>query len=677
MSEVAPGDLIEIWDGGEVVSAVLLGTEKGRLLVVTEAGKRVRIAASRIALRTGARVSSDPAAATGAAAAHAEEARHRASTVDLEALWELLVDEGGRHSVEALTGLAMGEDSPENRAGLIRSLSLERTFFERKGDLWTARSRETVEQTRRRIRAEKEKARRLEAFVGKARLRLEGAGGDEEGFSEEDSAFLDKIVDLAVHGDESVHRRDAVALLNLLDASSGQAPVAAFGLLVRLGLFSPDENLEIRRHGLRTLFPPEALAVADAAVESMDGCSREDLTHLEAWSIDDSGTVEIDDALSWEEREDGTAIVGVHIADPAAFIRPGDAVDGEAQRRACTYYFPDTRIPMLPPVLSEERASLIPGERRPALSLLATVSREGAVLGHRFVPSWVRTRGRLTYDEADALIQGVGEEHAGAAAALRALHRTGDLLERERAESGAIVLRSPEIGLKVDEGGRAVLKRIDERGPSRLLVAEMMILANSAAASLCFDRRIPAIYRKQDPPEGELPPLPEGPYDPIAVRAFRRRLRRGEVSLQPGSHYALGLPAYVQITSPLRRYQDLAVQRQIKASLSGRPLPYEAAEIARIAATTEEAERAARQAEAGSNAYWILKYLEARIGQDLEAVILETEPRRSLVEIGETLSGAILTPRDGHAPGARLLVRIESVRPREGILRLCEPAPDA
>src|SRR5262249_47346801 len=132
--------------------------------------------------------------------------------------------------------------------------------------------------------------------------------------------------------------------------------------------------------------------------------------------------------------------------------------------------------------------------------------------------------------------------------------------------------------------------------------------------------------------------------------------------------------AYLQATSPLRRFQDLAVHRQIEASLAGSPLPYDAEAMARIAATTEEAERAARRAEAGAETYWILKHLAGRMGQEVQATVLAAEPRRTEVELADTLRPASIAPRPDHAPGVRLTLVIEEVRPREGILRLRETA---
>lgn len=671
MSASRPGTLVDLWEGGKLLSGVVIGEEKGRLRIVTEEGREVRVTASRLAHVAGPSGAAIADAAK-AAARHAERAREMAAGVEVEPLWELLVEEGGRHEPERLAGLALGSSSAEAASAMIRLLFEAKTYFERKGDLWEARSRDAVEQSLRRRRVEEDKVRRRASFLARARRFLEADAAPEGVWNEEDAPYLGKLIDLAVNGDESVARKEAAELLSDIGVPAGAGGTGALDLLVRAGLFAPDENLEIRRLGLRTAFPDDVVAAAEAAATRALPAGLRDLTGLAAFTVDDAETVEIDDALTWEDRGAGAGVVGIHIADPSCFVLPGDEVDAEALKRAATYYFPDSRLPMIPAAISERAASLVPGADRPVLSFLVTMGAEGKAEGFEIVPALIRSRARLTYEEADRVI--AGEEEGGEPGdALRALRGLAVRFEEERAGAGAVIIRAPELTVKVGSGG-VQLKRIDERGPSRRLVAEFMILANTLAAELCSENRIPAIYRKQAPPEQPPETVPDGPYDPVATRRIRRAMRRGEVSLAPGGHHALGVAAYTQITSPLRRYQDLAMQRQVKAWLSGTTLPYEAQEIARIAATTEEAERAARQAEAGAKTYWLLKFLAGKIGEVVEGVVVEAEHRRTLVELCETLRVVTIAPRPDHAPGQLVRLVVETVRPREGLLHLRELA---
>jgi len=669
VSAPAPGTLVDLWEGGKLLSGVVVGEEKGRLRVVTEEGREVRVTASRLAHLAGP--SGAPIAQAAAAASkHAERARELASGVEVEPLWELLVEEGGRHEPAYLASLALGASSAEAASAMIRLLFESKTYFDRKGDLWEARSRDAVEQTIRRRQAEEEKARRRAAFLARLRRQIDGGTSPAGAWEEEDAPFLGKLIDLAVNGDESVARKEAGELLAEIGAAPGAGGTGALDILVRAGIFSPDENLEIRRLGLRTVFPDDVIAASEAAAARPAPADARDLTFLPAFTVDDAETVEIDDALTWEDRGEEGGVLGIHIADPSCFVLPGDTVDTEALKRAATYYFPDSRLPMIPPALSERAASLVPGEDRPALSFLVSMGADGKARGFEIVPSRIRSRKRLTYEEADRILAG-DEDGGKPGAALRALRPLAVRFEEERAGAGAVIIRAPELIVKVNVGV-VRLERVDERGPARRLVAEFMILANTLAAELCSENRIPAIYRKQAPPEQPLESIPEGPYDPVATRRIRKAMRRGEVTLAPGGHHALGVAAYTQITSPLRRYQDLAMQRQVKAWLAGSPLPYEAQEIARIAATTEEAERAARQAEAGARTYWVLKFLGGMVGEEVGGVIVEAEHRRTLVELTDSLRVVSIAPRPDHAPGQSVRLVIETVRPREGLLHLRE-----
>lgn len=682
------GDLIDLYDDGDLVCGVVVAEEKGRLKVVTESGKEVRITASRVAHRAGSSAGDRP---KDAAATHARAAAARVREVDLTALWEVLAGEPQRFDLAGLSALALGEDSPVTRSAMLRALSGDRTYFTRKGDLYEARPRDQVEEILRRRVTEARRAERRAAFLDAAREALAAAAPvpRREGGGGLDADLVADLVELALSGEEAAARREAVALLDEARAPDGPPEERAFRLLRALGIFAEDENLAIHRFHLRTSFPPHVEAQARRAAASAPSApGRADLRDLCAFTIDDEATTELDDALSVEAvAGPGALRMGVHIADPGSFIEIGDAVDQEAMARAATYYFPDGKLPMLPPCLGDDAASLMPGADRPALSFLVTLSLLGEILDVSITPSLIRSRGRMTYEAADAILAGgsipgplPGQAEA-IAEALGRLRPLCEVLEADRIAAGAVVIRAPEVEVKVDPRGAISIRRIDERGPTRRLVSEAMILANRLAADFCVGRGLPAVYRRQAPPAdaesvaASRPPdaaSPELSYDPVAVRAQRRRMRRGEVGVSPGPHHGLGLARYTQATSPLRRFQDLLIHRQIRASLRGAEPPYDAEAVARIAAGTEEAERAARDAERGAQEYWILKHYDGLVGREVEAAVLAADPRRTEVELADTLYVASIAPRPGHAPGLRLRLLVEASRPRARRLTLRE-----
>jgi len=138
----------------------------------------------------------------------------------------------------------------------------------------------------------------------------------------------------------------------------------------------------------------------------------------------------------------------------------------------------------------------------------------------------------------------------------------------------------------------------------------------------------------------------------------------------PGRHYALGLDAYTQATSPIRRYQDLVIHRQIKSTLAGGAPIYEAEELQRLAVLTDEAERVARLTERGSDEYWTLKLLEKSKGSTVDGVVVYRDRRRVEVELSETLFNVQVAPRPDHELGQRLRLVIESVNPRATSIHL-------
>ncbi|HEX6853004.1 MAG TPA: ribonuclease catalytic domain-containing protein [Candidatus Polarisedimenticolaceae bacterium] len=671
---IAPGAIVAWWRGGEIAFAVYAGDEKQRVSLIGSSGREDRVPEARLAFavepsgRAPGKSLEDRRAAAERVALVEARARAEAAAIDVATVWDLARGSGVAWSESDLADLAVGRRTGEARAALVVALVGDGVHFIRRPEGWQAREPEAVEeildQNRRSARRGEEKRAALEA------LRRAGAGEPyvAQG-SEVERRYLSALEAVALDGDEADEKERDVAR-EAIEASGiayDRAHEAAFRLLRRVGVFEDDdENLDVRRYGLRLGFPDEVLRAADeAAQRGFPRAGREDLVSLVVWTIDGPRTREVDDALSVERLDDGGFRVGVHIADPAAFVAPGDPVDLEAIARGTTFYFPDARLPMLPPAISERAASLVPGEERPALSFLAEVGGDGSIGNWRVVRSIVKVAARLDYEAADAsIVDGSGR----AAADLRALLAAADLREGFRARAGAVRLRAVETEIVVAEDGTLVLERRDTGTPAHRLVSEAMVLAGELAARFASERGIPAIYRRQAPPEGRLPQLSEPVVDPRVVRSVRRLLRRGEAGLTPGRHYALGLEAYAQATSPLRRYQDLVAHRQIGAALRGERPPYDAPALQRVAATTERAEAEARRAERSRDRYWMLRWFAERTGSILEGIVVETQPR-PVVLLDATCTEEVV-PGLAAAAGERVEVRVIRANPRADLLVL-------
>jgi exoribonuclease-2 len=663
----SPGAVVAFWDGGDLRLGVVAGEEKQRVSVVVEGGRAERIPHARIAFEI-ERAGAPPgpgADAREAAGSRAAAARERveslASRIEVPILWDL-ARETPEAETEALADLALGSRTGEARAALVTALLRDAAHFVRKGDRWLPRDSAAVEeiegQRRRTSERRTLRERALAAIAESAATGVFTPSGDAE-----ERRFLEALEETAVHGpDASESARDAaLAAVSAAGVRFDRSDEGAFRLLRRLGRFdSDDENLAILRHRLRTEFPEEVLArAAAAAARGFDRETRADLTDLPVVTIDDARTLEIDDGLSIEPLGDGLVRVGVHIADPAAFVESGDPVDREALARGVTHYFPDRRLPMLPGAISEDAASLLPGADRPALTFLVDVDGTGEVVAYDILRSVVRSRRRLDYDEADRL------EGAG----LAGLLAVAELRERRRIAAGAISIGVPEAEPHVDGQGNIAVERRDPRSPAHRLVSEMMLLAGTVAAAFAVDRGFPMIYRRQaaGEPRGDAPSVETDPL--VAARAARRGLRRGEIGPKAGPHAGLGLPAYAQVTSPLRRFQDLAAHRQIAAALRGSAPVYDAEALQRIAAMTERADAEGRRAERVADRYWLLRFLEGRTGEPVDAVVVEREPRAVVVLLETMIEEPLRAPvRAG--VGERIRLRIERVNARADLLRL-------
>ena len=328
-------------------------------------------------------------------------------------------------------------------------------------------------------------------------------------------------------------------------------------------------------------------------------------SHLKVCTIDDESTTEIDDGLSIEYLEDGTAKIWIHIADPTRIVEPGDELDLEARRRSTSLYLPTGMVPMFPPELATGPMSLVQGQVCSALSFGVILDEAGGIQSYEIHPSLIKPTYRLTYDDVDEMLQlkVQNEPEIADLAANSYLRRSW------RKAQGAIQIKMPESVIKVKDNEEVTIELIDS-SPSRQLVAEMMILAGQIGGTFGTENNLPLPYRGQPqpelPPEEELLQLPAGPTRFCAIRSC---MPRSEMSMSPIRHASLGLESYVQVTSPIRRYTDLLSHFQIKAFLRDEELPFSREELQEIVYSVSSSSYEATLIERQTNRYWGLEYL--------------------------------------------------------------------
>ncbi|MDR1986400.1 MAG: RNB domain-containing ribonuclease [Treponema sp.] len=509
---------------------------------------------------------------------------------DVRAAWELL--EGNRVSFQELTELVYGEYTG-NTAWAVYRIFKDGLYFS--GTLQEIQSRplEALEaETQKRTEKQRDVAER-EAFLERLKARTLQFP--------EDRRFLHDVEALA-YGKTDKSR-------TLKDLKLPESPQEAHRVLLSAGCWTPWVNPHPLRFGLS---PVSAKIPVNPPPGDED---RVDLTHLKAFAIDNSWSNDPDDAISVEGP-----CLWVHVADPGASILPGSPVDGEARNRGATLYLPEGASLMI----AEEALSLYALGMEavsPALSFKMVLNEAGTIMETDIFRSWVKVR-RLTYEEADALLQQEGAE----VPELSALFKIAEKNLARRRTAGAVFMEFPEVHIKVSEGQVAIEPVAAHESAD--MVRECMLLAGEGAAHWALRRRLPFPYVSQE--TGDLPNVPlrgiAGSYQ------LRRCMRPRTLSVKPGIHWGLGLDVYTQVTSPLRRYTDLLAHQQIRAFLRQTAPLGEEELILRLGAG-EAATLATVQAERASRAHWIAVYLSDKKGSSWEGVLLEKRGNRSLVMI--------------------------------------------
>jgi ribonuclease R len=448
--------------------------------------------------------------------------------------------------------------------------------------------------------------------------------------------------------------------------------------------------IAIHTAGIPTVFPPEAIALAEGAQPVQLG-ERTDLRELPLVTIDGADARDFDDAV-WAEPDGDPANEGgwhivVAIADVSWYVRPGDALDEEARRRGNSVYFPDRVVPMLPEALSNELCSLKPDVERACLAVHMWLDKDGRKLRHRFVRGLMRSVARLTYEQVQKAADGRPDAATKPLAdgVIRPLYGAYGALDRERRKRGTLELDLPE--LRVVIGGDGHVEGIAPRArlDSHKLIEEFMIAANVAAAETLEQMRQPCMYRVHDAPDPArveaLRQFVEGLEDAgltlprgqsVRPRQFNQLLRRAEDTPYRAvvnelvlrsqaqavyapvniGHFGLALKRYAHFTSPIRRYADLLVHRALVAGCrfgeGGLP-PVDPADFAATGEHISETERRAAGAERSAIDRYVVAFLADKVGATFAGRIVGGTRAGLFVRLTETAADGLVPM--GSLPG--------------------------
>src|SRR4030042_3196027 len=317
---------------------------------------------------------------------------------------------------------------------------------------------------------------------------------------------------------------------------------------------------------------------------------------------------------------------------------------------------------MFPPELANDKLSLRNGVDKPVISLLATFDKTGQLSDYRFVPSIINVRRRLTYDEVNEQLE---SEHK-----LLWLYKLCEKMRQKRIEQGALILSLPEVSIQFGKDSSLAIKMISQETPSRVMVAELMILYNWLAAQFCRDHNIPIIYRGQKEP-GERLTIEETGYVYYVFRQ-RRKLSPLIIDIEACPHAGLGLDVYSNLTSPIRRFFDLVSQRQMSNFiLKGAPV-YNIEELKKIRSTVMPALKDLNTVKSNRIRYWIQKYLGEHTGEKLPAIILDNLKNRYRVILADFLIVAEIKKEAGQdiQPGKKIMIKVKKADPWNDLLVL-------
>ncbi|MGD8367474.1 MAG: ribonuclease catalytic domain-containing protein, partial [Desulfobacterales bacterium] len=525
--------------------------------------------------------------------------------VRVRELWEVLNSERQWIDLETMTAFCFpGETTDDHESAVLRAFFDDRSYFKFQPDGFFPFGEEQVERMRAQAREEARKTRLIE--TGGAWLRNALSGKAPVPPDDELPALFKSLY---LYEKDSPHYAIGRAILSRAQV---QEPADLFSLLVRLGIFQPDENVDLIRMETPVAFAAPVAARAERLASRPEEMSdRTDLTDLSVMTIDGQATLDFDDALSIEKVGRDRVRLGIHIADVAHVVGRDDPVDQEALRRGSSVYMPDMKIPMLPPLLAEERCSLKAGQFRPAVSILAELTPAAEVVDFTILATRIRVDSQLTYQDVNAS----AEENPD----IRMLQRLAEAFRQRRFAAGALQIDLPEIHVWVDRDGIVRVNQVNRESPARMLVTELMILANWLMARFLTENGQPAVFRSQAAPRQRLYENGEGTLFQNWMQ--RKQLSRFVLGTEGERHAGLGLDAYVTATSPIRKAYDLITQRQIRALL-GLETPYSAEEIAGLLQVLEEPMNRVGRLQMRRHRYWLLRHLEGRIGEKTEAIVL-------------------------------------------------------
>lgn len=600
-----------------------------------------------------------------------------AEEIDLAGLHELLADEIRMYSFDELAGFICEPGDPDRSAALLRRLHGEQWFFRQKKEGYFPVSREEAADLQRREELRLAEEQDKEALTAEIRRVIQQSVGvpptKSPGVSPPLSGsgvavlpalevLFPPFLEILLHEEEAVVPKK---VREIVDRAGLSNPRKLFAFLVAVGRLKPGENLALLKHKVPREFPEACrMAAREIAALPLPLADRRDLRDMRVWVLDNESTRDRDDGFSIRHDADGAFHLWIHIADAAEFVLPGSELDEEARRRGTTLYFPDGNIPMFPEELSEAFLSLNSGCERCVMTQHLRFAPDGGLLEQELFEAVIRITDVVGYQTGDSRIAAEPDLLAGIELArlLREVRRkNGGLIVPHRPE-GKLVVESEEIRFELAVRDSACQD----------MVAEFMIWTNHLSGLWFRENGVPGVFRVQEaPPES----IEFGDtFQPLVFYRMIRSLSRTQVVSTPGRHGCLGVEPYLQITSPIRRYVDLLLQRQVKRVLK-KTAPLSVEELMQVYLQAESSAGLGDSLMMQRYRHFLIRYLKGKVAAGEErfaATVVDvghSDCQVFIDDIGEMMH--CRKPSLEVKPGLRVEIRFSQLDPFDNFWR-CE-----
>ena len=658
------GRIVEYLENGKFICAFVVEDTGNRLRLLNQNSRELNLPLNRIVHFTKEKTSVKRSREDiiGTLQETSKQREGLAQKINLAEIWELVSEKPeDNFGVNFLAGLFFGDDPTDDQgSAFLRSVIADRLYFKYKAGEIHVHSPETVEQ----IKLMQEKERQKENFITSNTSALRYIWEEEEipANWEGRESTLQILQDYYLFDKEAPEYDMARKLIKNAQLTG---PHDIFHLLVKAGVWGKNENIPLLKHDIPTIFSETVLnevkKIELPSIKNLPEAKRRDFRDLPIFTIDGPTTRDFDDALHIEKQGENY-LVGIHISDVSLFVKPGTALFDEALKRGTSIYFPEKPLPMFPASLSEDKLSLLKDQERPTVSFLVLLSPTAEILKYELVHSIISVKRQLTYNEADRLISQEKE--------LAALAALSKLLRQRRVNNGALLLPVPELNISISPDNVIEIRRFAVDTPSKILIAEFMILANTLGAQFVADREAPGLFRCQMEPRQRI--IDGFEKDITKIIQQRKRLSPMSLLTTPKIHSGVGAPQYTTVTSPIRRLLDLIMQLQISNLIKGQGVFFSKKDMKHFGSIILTTIDKANQVKNLRQRYWIFKYLEAKTGKRLPATVIDCGPKRVHLFLEEFMLDADLplNPAFKVSAGDTVLVRLSKIDSLSNIFKV-------